>query len=247
MRSVLISAAMVAACTLSGCATVRSVPHNGSVAEPSRGLTYYLPMRMARMVAVKTQVNITNLISDRDKAVTALASARTAAAAAATAKQQAQTALDQTPAASADRPLRAQVLERATTDDTAAATALRTATTNLQNATTALTNAQITGASCTFGATIELLPAQGDRRAPFVLQPRHNELRNDTNKFVVTPAGLLTSANVVADDQTGQIIVEIAGIAGALTGGQIRGPGQTTPKVDCGGRPEDRPELRPGR
>ncbi|WP_396594122.1 hypothetical protein [Brevundimonas sp. R86498] len=74
------------------------------------------------------------------------------------------------------------------------------------------------GGECRYSAKVELLPVQPDARARFVAELPHNYLRDDTSRLNVTPAGLLSSANVVSVDQTGQVLVELAGLSGSLAG-----------------------------
>jgi hypothetical protein len=91
-----------------------------------------------------------------------------------------------------------------------------TLTADLASATAAVLSAQSSGGACTFLAAVELLPVQADRSARFVAQPRHNLLQDDSTTIAVNPSGLLTSANVVAVNQTAQILVEIASAAAAV-------------------------------
>ena len=96
------------------------------------------------------------------------------------------------------------------------------------------------GAACVYGAKMELLPAEPDVNHRFVARLRHNWLRDDTVKLKVSPAGLLTSANIVAADRTADIIVEIAGIIG-LAGGA---PGSIGPQAMApGGAPGCEPRT----
>ena len=81
------------------------------------------------------------------------------------------------------------------------------------------------GQSCAFVPSVDLLPVQADRRRRFALQPAHNELRDDTLKIGLTPTSLLTTGDVTAVDQTGQIIVDLAGVAGAAAGVGRKGDG----------------------
>ena len=88
--------------------------------------------------------------------------------------------------------------------------------------------------TCGYTAKLELLPPQGDRTMRFVAMPRHNPLRDDNTKLVVTGEGLLSSANIVAADRTGDIIVEVAGAISSLARG-VAGAATTGAPVenDC--------------
>ena len=85
-----------------------------------------------------------------------------------------------------------------------------------------LRDAPATGATCVYTAKLELLAAQPDVRFRFVARLNHNWLRDDTTKLGVNEFGLLTSANAVATDRTGDILAEGAGAIAAVGGGASR-------------------------
>lgn len=200
---------------LQGCATVRTAPDHRFDTQPT-GIAYFLPMRLARLTITQTPVSLEDLITDRDDKVAARTAARAAAAAATTKREQAQTALNA--ATAANRADLTRALETATADETKAKTAATAANAAVEAVTRDIYAASVNGQSCAYAPTIDLLPVQADRRRRFALQPVHSELRDDTLKIGLTPTSLLTTGDVTAVDQTGQIIVDLAGVAGAATG-----------------------------
>lgn len=200
---------------LQGCATVRSAPDHRFDTQPT-GIAYFLPMRLARLTITQTPVSLADLITDRDDKIVARAAARAAAAAATAKREQAQTALNA--ATAANRADLTRALETATADENKAKTAATAANAAVEAVTRDIYAASVNGQSCTFVPTIDLLPVQADRRRRFALQPVHNELRDDTLKIGLTPTSLLTTGDVTAVDQTGQILVDLAGVAGAAAG-----------------------------
>lgn len=202
---------------LQGCATVRTAPDHQFDTQPT-GIAYFLPMRLARLTITQTPVSLEDLITDRDEKVVARATARAAAAAATVKREQAQTALNAAAANAANRADLTRALETATTDETKAKTAATAANAAVEAVTRDIYAASVNGQSCAFVPTVDLLPVQADRRRRFALQPVHNELRDDTLKIGLTPTSLLTTGDVTAVDQTGQILVDLAGVAGAAAG-----------------------------
>jgi hypothetical protein len=71
---------------------------------------------------------------------------------------------------------------------------------------------------------IELLAPSADPDQAYRLTPRHSVLRDDEHKLVISPAGLLTSADTVAVDRTADILVEIAAAAGVAMGSGLAQP-----------------------
>jgi hypothetical protein len=65
---------------------------------------------------------------------------------------------------------------------------------------------------------ISLQEPTADPDFAFSLSPRHSIFRDDEAQFTLTRSGLLQSSNVTATDRTGDVLVEIARIAGAATG-----------------------------
>ena len=209
---------------LQGCATVRSAPDQRFDTQPT-GIAYFLPMRLARLTITQTPVSLADLITDRDDKIAARAAARAAATAATAKREQAQTALNAAAAAAANRADLTRALETATADEAKAKTAAAAANAAVDAVTRDIYAASVNGQSCAFVPSVDLLPVQADRRRRFALQPAHNELRDDTLKIGLTPTSLLTTGDVTAVDQTGQIIVDLAGVAGAAAGVGRKGDG----------------------
>ena len=57
-----------------------------------------------------------------------------------------------------------------------------------------------------------------DTNFAFRLSPQHSWLRDDTQKFALSKKGLLTSTDIVAEDRTADVIVELGRLAGAIAG-----------------------------
>lgn len=193
-----------------------------------RGLTYFLPMRQARLTLARAPANPAQLIEKRDEKVVALAAAAAQAAAAKARREQAEAVLAALTPNAASRPDQIKLVELAVAQETvltAAAEALRVGVADLGRQ---IVTAQTVGGECRYTAKIELLPVQADPRERFVADLWHSRWRDDTVRLDVSPAGLLTSANVVAVDQTGQILVELAGLAGSLSGALLETPAPRT-------------------
>ncbi|MBL4602982.1 MAG: hypothetical protein JKY84_09555 [Emcibacteraceae bacterium] len=72
---------------------------------------------------------------------------------------------------------------------------------------------------------LELLPAGPDPKAAYIAKLKHSILRDDLTKIVVNDRGLLSSSKVTAEDKTSDILVDIAGVFGIITGSSF-------PKMD---------------
>lgn len=210
-----------------------------SAAQP-RGLTYFLPMRQARLTLSRTPADPEELIKKRDEKVVALAAAAAQAAAAKARREQAEAMLAALAANAASRPDQIKLVELAVAQENvlaAAAEALRVGVSDLDGQIVA---ARSEGGECRYTAKIELLPVQADPRERFVADLSHSRLRDDTVRLNVSPMGLLTSANVIAADQTVQILVELAGLAGSLAGARaalMDTPATETARPRCDGVP----------
>ena len=64
--------------------------------------------------------------------------------------------------------------------------------------------------------TLALLPAEPDPRHQFVADLNHWPNRDDELTLATTPSGLLTTANVVAADRTGDILIQVASLASEI-------------------------------
>lgn len=233
---------LVVALMGSGCATVRSTAEPDFAASRPAGLTYFLPMRQARLTVTRTARDTVTPTRERDQKVVALAAADVRVAAAKTRREQAYAVLQTLPEGATARAEQIRIAELAAAEETllrAAAEALRGEVAELTRRVEA---AHASGGGCVYSTKIELLPAQADPTARFVADLPHNYFRDDTVRLNVSPTGLLTSANVVAVDQTGQVLVELAGLAGALEGAgggpkALAERAAGTPAVPCEGVP----------
>ena len=70
--------------------------------------------------------------------------------------------------------------------------------------------------NCRFEVSAKLSTSYPDPTNRMLARPVHQALRDDTAKIAVSPGGLLSSANAVAVDQSGQILAEIAGAVSAM-------------------------------
>ena len=198
---------------VSGCATVRSAPRLKN--ELASGVTYYLPKRDMKITAERKLLK-------KEEVEKALAAKKgeqeTANAALKTSKALVETLTKRltSPAVVASSGATATVTEElaiATADvqvGTSKTAAIGAEIKVLEAALLAV-NASTTG-SCAFqySAKLEVLAPTADTRLRLTANPFHSPLRDDDTKLAVTQDGLITSANVVAADRTGDIIVEIA-------------------------------------
>ena len=223
-----------------GCSTttVQSSHQLVPSAGQPRGLTYFLPMRQARLTLSRTPANPEELIAKRDEKVVALAAAVAQAAAARTRREQAAAVLAALAPNAATRPDQIKLVELAVAQETVLTAAAESLSAGVTDLGRQIIDAQAAGGECRYTAKIELLPVQADPRERFVADLSRNSWRDDTVRLDVSPAGLLTSVNVVAADQTGQILVELAGVAGALAGVRMPFAERESPQpAKCDGVP----------
>lgn len=215
---------LVAAVLLAGCATVQSQPSSSKplLSAGSAGVTYFLPKKLMKLTISRAPVELAKLRKARDAKVAALQEASTTQAAAEAEAEQAEALLDRLAIDASARLDQQKAVDLAAARLDLANAGVAEATAALQKATEDLLFAMGHGEPCSYDAKLELLPAQPDVRHRYVAKLRHNWLRDDTVTLSVNPAGLLTSANIVAVDRTGDIIVEAAGAIAGLGGG--RGP-----------------------
>ena len=196
---------------LSGCATVTSKKAEGI----GEGLTYYLPKRDVKITIERTLIvsgDIKKALADKQEALKAVAAELGAAKKAlATAQARIKSAAVQANATAKDEIETAIAMATA---DVAIATErqgeLKAELETLEQKLAASERADDGACLYEYAAKLELLPPTADTPLGFVADISHNVLRDDTMKLGVTADGLLTSANVVADDKTGSILVELA-------------------------------------
>lgn len=218
---------------LAGCSTtaMRSTPHADFSGEPPRGVTYFLPMRMVKLTVTREEVTLEDLLKARDAKVVELAAARTVLGASRTKRQQAQATLNALSATASARTEQTRLTELAIAEEAVATAAVEKLTADIAELTMAVQETPAEGAHCRYGARLDLLPVQADPRARYVVDLTHSLFRDDTHTLTLTPTGLLNSVNAVSVDQTGQILVELARSAGAISGLQSRGKPAAE---DCG-------------
>ena len=213
---------------LSGCATVTSKKSEGV----GKGLTYYLPKRDVKITIERTLVvsaEIKKALADKQEALkTVVAELGAAKKALATAQARIKSAAVQGNATAKDEIEAAIALATA---DVGIATErqgeLKSEIEKLEQKLAASERTDDGKCLYEYAAKLELLPLTADVQYGFVANIAHNVLRDDTMKLGVTTDGLLTSANVVADDKTGSILVELASAIASGRSGSLAMAGNT--------------------
>lgn len=207
---------------LSSCATIRSTPRSAN--ELASGVTYYLPKRDIKITAERKLLKKDDLqkviATKKTELETVSASIKTLEASIKTANDRLKIASVQA-SADAVATLKEELaiatadLELAKGRKTSVDTEIKTAEASLRILEAAPAN------SCAFSysAAIELLAPVADTRFRLVADAFHSPLRDDDTKLAVNAAGLFSTANVVAADRTGDILVEIASAFSGLGGG----------------------------
>jgi hypothetical protein len=192
---------------------------------------------MIKLTANRVPVKLDELAKKLAQGETQLAAAKTAFDAAKNKREQAEKVLAALDAAAPNRKELEGALATSKAEEKVAEKAFNDLTVSVKDLKEAVTLAGITGTVCSYSAKLELMPPQADPSRRFVANLAHSPLRDDTMTLKVTPAGLLTSANVVATDRTGDIIVELAG-AFAGTGTPRARALVTAATDDCVSRPK---------
>ncbi|MDP3080479.1 MAG: hypothetical protein Q8M90_06595 [Brevundimonas sp.] len=218
-----------------GCTpTIRSSRDSAFNTSQPGGVTYFLPMRLMKVTMTRAPVTLDRLIAERDAKVVELAATSATATAARSTRDQAIAVLAALAPTATSRADQVKVVERTTAEEVVLAARVASQTAEVNALKEAIRISQTTGDNCLYSAKLELMPPQADRNARFVATMPHNILRDETINIVVTPGGLLTSANVTATDQTGQILTQIAGLLGSFTGASRGG---AEPPEGCEGPP----------
>lgn len=216
-----LAAALLSTSLLSaGCATVQSLPKDtdAKLDSDAAGLTYFLPTKLAKLTVTRAPIEPEAEAQALEAATLAVQAAKADVALKSAAAKDEQALLDELDADAEARPAQTVTVERAKAALAVSTKRLKTIEANAEEVGKAYEEA-LQSASCAYTGKLELLPAQADTSHRYVAQLRHNWLRDDTVKLAVTPAGLLSSSNVVAADRTGDILVEVAG---ALAGTSAR-------------------------
>ena len=212
------------------------------------GFAYFLPRQLARVTATRTGGPLDDAVKAVVKAQSEIESTEALIASTKAAISVTEQMLVDKELKDAARPiLTARLAEQKAALDTAEK-ALPTKKAALGTAKATLTTraAQPIAAGDTafkVALKIELLPPSADPSQAYLLSPHHSAVRDDEHKLIVSPAGLLTSTDIVATDRTADILVEIATFAGAITGKALGVQGRTDPdpqKVrECKGSPDE--------
>ncbi|ADG11737.1 hypothetical protein B7G68_16905 [Caulobacter segnis] len=216
LAAVLLSTSLLSA----GCATVQSLPKDATrgLDRDAEGLTYFLPKKLAKLTITREPVDPEELAEALKDATVALKAAKADQASKKSAAEGEQALLDQLASDASARSSQTETAELAKAARDLSDIRVTKAKAAVDAADKAY-RAALQGARCAYASKLELLPAQADVSHRYVAQLRHNWLRDDTVKLAVTPAGLLSSSNVVAADRTGDILVEIAGAVAGWGGG----------------------------
>ena len=221
-----------AAVSLSGCATIdtarvdygRDLSALAADADPKpvrqpRGLTYFLPRQLVRMSFVTSDKALDQIIGALADARGALAEAKNALV---IAEDRLELVTAQRDAMPEDAPERAKMtveVARATGSAVLARAAVADAKAEVAAQGALAIAAARDGKPLHVSALkLELLPPGADPRQRYVLDARHNPMRDDTHHFVISKDGLLSSSNVIAVDRTADILVELAGAISAVGG-----------------------------
>lgn len=212
---------IVSGLLISGCATIRSTPRANN--ELASGVTYYLPKRDLKVTAERKLLKKDDLekviAAKKTELETVNATIKTNEATFKTAGNRLKA-----PSVIGNTAAMATITEElaiATADlDTAKAkkTAVETEIKNAEASLRILEAGPANSCAFSYSAAIELLPPVADTRLRLVADAFHSPLRDDDTKLAVNNAGLFTTANVIAADRTGDILVEIASAFSGLGG-----------------------------
>lgn len=213
-------AGALAVSLLGGCTTVKSERVDSFHASTeSSGFTYFLPTRPIRFSATREPATDEKLEKAKKERETDLASAKKSEADAGKAYTTAQALHDAAVSGGADietiKELR-KAMELAAARKSVAEAERKNAQAKLDAATADLAGS-VTAKGCRYSSKIELLAPQADPRFRMVASMNHSAFRDDLQTFTVSSAGLLKTADVVATDRSGDILVEAAGLAGRLS------------------------------
>ena len=184
------------------------------------GLTYFLPTQLLKISVAETKIDASESMKVLSKQAIALAEFNTKIEPLTALREKIEMQIKSLPASFADAEAKSAMdldFARAKGEETAIQTKIDSLQIKI-TATQAAVVAGVGGAKKQFAMTVELLPMVADATRHFVLLPQHNPLRDDELKFVVSPDGLLSSADIIATDRTGDIIVELASAVGSFVG-----------------------------
>lgn len=222
MRYMPISWLIAGSMLVSGCATIRTTPRASN--ELASGVTYYLPKREVKVTAErkllkkedlqkaigtkKTELEAVNTLIKTTDATIKTANDRLKAASV-------QGNADAVAAINKELAIATADLDIAKAKKASVETEIKIAEASLQ----ILEAAPNKSCAFAYSAAIELLAPVADTRLRLVADAFHSPLRDDETKLAVNSSGLLSTANVVAADRTGDILVEIASAFASFGGG----------------------------
>ena len=200
--------------------TSASANEDQKFSQSQSGIAYFLPRQLAKVIAKRTSKSLAEALTELGKVEVALAAAKAAMTAA---KGAINLTTDQRVAATDDG-ARRLLDERLADQKLALKTAETTvgekeqAVTEAKKKATAAAQPQLGDAAAEYNVSvkIEMLPPSADPKYGYRLNPKHSWLRDDKHKVVVSAGGLLTSTDIVAEDRTGDVIVDLATFAGAI-------------------------------
>lgn len=243
MRGSIFGSLIAVAVLAPGCAVVRSTPKPGGVI--AAGLTYYLPKRELKITAERKLLkrdSLQKVIATKTLelvASAAVANAVNVQVGTARARLASPTVLSDAEAKlTVNRELAIALGDSSTAE--ARKKAIEKTIDEAEVGLVAIASVGNTDCVFTYSASLEVSAPVADTRQRFVVNTAHSPLRDDNIKVAVNNAGLLTTANLVAQDRTGDIAVDIAGavagLSAPLTVLSTTPPGSSN-KVPCGQLP----------
>jgi hypothetical protein len=214
-RAQLLLGAGVAA-SLAGCSTMSS-KHlvAGTSPKIEKGLTYFMPKQLVRVSVVKTDLDIAKQADQLATKQAELAAAKKALEPLSALSKKIAAQIQALPEGSAARPAMQVELAKAVGEENVFKQTVSDLTKEVDDK-RAIMIAARDPAKRQLVVTLELQAPIADPNRRFVLAQHHNPFRDDEQKFVRTASGLLTSADIVATDRTGDILLEIAAFAGGI-------------------------------
>ena len=216
---------LLSACTTVG---VRSVSSQGSpaegAAEPPLGVSYYLPMRYAKVTFTRTKADdkADKAFAEATAALKELETKLAGAKAAAIAQAALLEAMKKDGIKESDAPYVAALAElvKLRQAEVAAAKEVATAKTKTDQAEAAALQLADAKAMCGWSdaVQVQLLDFVPDTSARYLLQPQSSAFRSDTFKMTTTTSGLLQTANIEQKDETGDVLINLARSIAAWSG-----------------------------
>lgn len=211
-----LSIALLAGCTTSGVATRSSTDSFGQAESSLLGVSYYLPMRYAKVTftRVKADDKADQAFADATTKLKAAEATLTGAKAATAAQASLLEAMKRDGIKDTDAPyiaalaelVKLRQVEVAAAKDEAAAKAKAT------QAEVAALQLADSKAMCGWvdSVQVQLLEFVPDTSARYLLQPTSSAFRSDTFKMATTTSGLLQTTNIEQKDETASVLINLA-------------------------------------